>query len=168
MPDTQKVGEGVVVGQTGWQQKLEDGKTAFALDFVNRPEFAAALPSDMQPAAFVDKLFANAAVAPTQTERDALVAELTAANNSAQARADVLKKVAENPSLVQQEFDRAFVLMQYFGYLRRDPNSGPDSDFSGYDFWLRKLDDNGGDFQRAEMVKAFISSDEYRSRFGHR
>ena len=91
--------------------------------------------------------------------------ELTAANNSAQARADVLKKVAEHPALVRQEFDRAFVLMQYFGYLRRNPNGGPDTNFDGYNFWLKKLDDNGGDFIRAEMVRAFIESTEYRNRF---
>ncbi|HEV7892197.1 MAG TPA: hypothetical protein VGP08_16240 [Pyrinomonadaceae bacterium] len=37
---------------------------------------------------------------------------------------------------------------------------------AGWKFWLGKLDDNGGDFVRTEMVKAFISSDEYRHRFG--
>jgi len=162
MPDTQKIGEGVVVGQAGWEQKLEESKTAFALDFVNRSEFASAMPAAMTPDAFVDRLFSNAGVSPSQPERDALVSELTAANNSAQARADVLRKVAENPSLVQKEFDRAFVLMQYFGYLRRDP------DASGFNFWLSKLDQFGGNFVQAEMVKAFISSTEYRERFGHR
>ena len=49
--------------------------------------------------------------------------------------------------------------MQYLGYLRRDP------DESGYEFWLAKLNQFGGDFARAEMVKAFLSSDEYRRRF---
>jgi len=57
-------------------------------------------------------------------------------------------------------------LMQYFGYLRRDPNVTPDSDYSGYDFWLTKLNQFNGNFVNAEMVKAFISSDEYRHRFG--
>jgi len=57
------------------------------------------------------------------------------------------------------------VLMQYFGYLRRDPNQGPDTDFAGYDFWLNKLDRFIGNFVDAEMVKAFISSAEYRQRF---
>jgi len=57
------------------------------------------------------------------------------------------------------------VLMQYFGYLRRDPNQGPDTDFAGYDFWLNKLDRFNGNFVDAEMVKAFISSAEYRQRF---
>jgi len=56
--------------------------------------------------------------------------------------------------------------MQYFGYLRRNPNSGPDSDFSGYNFWLGKLDEFNGNFIQAEMVKAFLDSIEYRRRFG--
>jgi hypothetical protein len=50
--------------------------------------------------------------------------------------------------------------MQYFGYLRRDPDAG------GFNFWLSKLNDFNGDYIRAEMVKAFISSIEYRQRFG--
>ena len=56
--------------------------------------------------------------------------------------------------------------MQYFGYLRRNPNDTPDADYSGYDFWLTKLNQFNGDYQKAEMVKAFISSREYRQRFG--
>ncbi|HST50767.1 MAG TPA: hypothetical protein VLJ61_02060, partial [Pyrinomonadaceae bacterium] len=80
-------------------------------------------------------------------------------------RASALRSVAESQSLQQSEFDKAFVLMQFFGYLRRDPDASPDSDFSGYDFWLAKLDSFGGDFRAAEMVRAFISSDEYRQRF---
>ena len=68
--------------------------------------------------------------------------------------------------LAQQEFNRAFVLMEYFGYLRRNPNDAPDSDFSGYNFWLTKLNQFNGDFVKAEMVKAFITSSEYLKRFG--
>ncbi|MET0647309.1 MAG: DUF4214 domain-containing protein, partial [Pyrinomonadaceae bacterium] len=66
----------------------------------------------------------------------------------------------------QREFNRAFVLMQYFGYLRRAPNESPDSNFDGYNFWLSKLNQFNGDFVRAEMVKAFILSNEYQQRFG--
>ena len=55
--------------------------------------------------------------------------------------------------------------MQYFGYLRRDPDSAPDSNYTGYQFWLAKLDQFDGDFLQAEMVKAFIESTEYRQRF---
>jgi hypothetical protein len=73
--------------------------------------------------------------------------------------------VAENSLLAEQEFNQAFVLMQYFGYMRRDPDTGPDTDFSGYNFWLNKLNDFGGNFQNADMVKAFLVSGEYRGRF---
>jgi hypothetical protein len=52
------------------------------------------------------------------------------------------------------------------GYLRRNPNDAPDSDYSGYDFWLTKLTQFDGNFVNAEMVKAFILSGEYRGRFG--
>ena len=47
-----------------------------------------------------------------------------------------------------------------------DPNAAPDTSFEGYDFWLGKLNEFGGDYIRAEMVRAFIESGEYRKRFG--
>jgi len=72
----------------------------------------------------------------------------------------VLLKIIENDSFAQGEFNPAFVRMQYFGYLRRDP------DPAGFQFWLAKLNHFGGDFRAAEMVRAFISSTEYRARFG--
>jgi len=79
-----------------------------------------------------------------------------------------LRRVAENPDFAQLEFNRAFVLMQYFGYLRRNPNDPPEPnlDYAGYNFWLTKLNNFGGNFVNAEMVKAFITSSEYRHRFG--
>jgi hypothetical protein len=64
------------------------------------------------------------------------------------------------------DFSPQFVLMQYYGYLRRNPTDPPDSDDSGYQFWLAKLNSFGGDFRSADMVKAFITSIEYRARFG--
>jgi hypothetical protein len=98
----------------------------------------------------------------SQTERDRLVSDLS---SGAMTRTEVLRAVAEDPDLVSSEFNRAFVLMQYFGYLRRDPNTGPDADFAGYNFWLHKLDQFNGNYIDAEMVKSFISSAEYRQRF---
>ena len=97
------------------------------------------------------------------TERDQLVSDLTA---KAKTRGQVLRTIAEHTNLVNAEFNRAFVLMQYFGYLRRNPNDAPDNDYTGYEFWLTKLNQFNGDYLNAEMVKAFISSSEYRKRFG--
>jgi hypothetical protein len=61
--------------------------------------------------------------------------------------------------------------MQYFGYLRRNPDDigfdgQPDPNFNGYNFWLTKINQHNGNFIQAEMVKAFIVSIEYRRRFG--
>jgi hypothetical protein len=102
-------------------------------------------------------------IIPENAFRDALVAGL---NAGTETRATVLRKVAEAEELSLRESNRAFVLMQYFGYLRRNPFDSPDADFSGYTFWLNKLNSANGDFRAAEMVKAFISSSEYRKRFG--
>ncbi|HYE15589.1 MAG TPA: choice-of-anchor Q domain-containing protein [Pyrinomonadaceae bacterium] len=164
LADTRQIGEGVIVGTPGWPEKLEANKDAYMLEFVQRPEFLAAYPSTMTPAQFVDALNANAGGALSQEERDQQVAALSA-DNTAQGRADVLRAVAEDEQLRQAEFNKAFVLMQYFGYLRRNPNDAPDTGFGGYNFWLGKLEEFGGDWRRAEMVRAFIESIEYRRRF---
>ncbi|HEX3557594.1 MAG TPA: DUF4214 domain-containing protein [Pyrinomonadaceae bacterium] len=157
----QAAAQGVVVGHAGWEQKLEDNKRSVAAAWVASPEFHARFDG-LSDDRFVDALFANAGMHPSQAERDGLVAGLSAGTET---RATVLRKVSDDAQLRQQEQNRAFVLMQYFGYLHRNPDEGPDVDMSGYNFWLRKLDDNGGDFQKAEMVKAFIESGEYRHRF---
>jgi cytochrome c peroxidase len=167
-PDSQKIGLGVVVNQAGWETALENNKQAFASEFVQRPRFANAFPSTLTPAQFIDSLFANSGVVPSPTDRTAAINEFGAAANTADvsARARALRLVSENTTFSQQEFNRAFVLMQYFGYLRRNPNDAPDADYQGYSFWLNKLNSFNGDFVSADMVKAFISSVEYRQRFG--
>src|SRR5258705_4559365 len=90
----------------------------------------------------------------------------TTADSDARGRA--LRRVAETSIFTQQEKNRAFVLMEYFGYLRRNPNDPPEVglNFDGYNFWLGKLNEFNGNFVDAEMVKAFIVSGEYRHRFG--
>ena len=168
LPDTQRLAQSVVVGQTGWETVLENNKQAFATEFVQRSRFSSALPTSMTPAQFVDKLFLNAVVTPSATDQQAALNEFGSATNTSDvaARARALRDVAENSVFNQQEFNRAFVLTQFFGYLRRDPNSGPDTDYTGYDFWLTKLNQFNGNYINAEMVKAFITSTEYRQRFG--
>jgi CHRD domain/Calx-beta domain len=81
-------------------------------------------------------------------------------------RAKALRLVAESDYFRMKEFNRAFVLLEYFGYLRRNPDDLPDNNLDGFDFWLTKLNQFNGNFVEAEMVKAFIKSTEYRGRFG--
>jgi hypothetical protein len=117
----------------------------------------------MSAADFVDKLNSRAGNPLSATERNQLVSDLS---TNAKTRAQILRAIAEHQNLVSAEVNRAFVLMQYFGYLRRNPNDPPDSDYTGYDFWLTKLNQFNGNYVSAEMVKAFINSGEYRNRFG--
>ncbi|HEX8293841.1 MAG TPA: hypothetical protein VF570_18900, partial [Pyrinomonadaceae bacterium] len=161
---TQRIGQNVVVNQGDWRAQLDANKQAFFLEWVQRPDFLARHPETLSAAEFVGLLNTTAGSPLDAAERDALAAQL-AADNSAQGRAAALRRLAEHAELSRREFNRAFVLMQYFGYLRRDPDAAPDADFAGYSFWLSKLDEFNGDFVAAEMVKAFINSVEYRQRF---
>ncbi len=165
LSDTQSIGQGVVVGVTGWEERLEANKRLFIDSFVLRTRFLSRYPISTTPEAYVDSLNANAGGALLQEERDALVADL---KSGAKTRAQVLRAVAEHANVVRREFNQAFVLMQYFGYLRRNPDDAPEPglNFNGYNFWLGKLNEFNGNYINAEMVKAFITSDEYRKRFG--
>lgn len=162
MRDLQEISRGVVVNSPGWPQKLADNQTKFAEQWINRAPFKASYDG-LSNNTYVNALYANAGIVPPQAEKESLVAALDTAKMD---RAAVLLEVAANATFRQHEQNSAFVLMQYFGYLRRDPNAAPDSDLSGFNFWLNKLNSFNGDFQQAEMVKAFITSFEYRQRFG--
>ena len=166
LTDTQRIGRDVIVNSLGWEQKLEANKQAYALEFVRRARFNADFPATLTAAEFVSKLDENAGGVLTADERAQLVAALGATPSDAAKRAAALRQVAEHAQLRQREFNRAFVLMQYYGYLRRDPDTGPNTDFTGWKFWLDKLNQFDGDYRRAEMVKAFLESIEYRQRFG--
>ena len=94
----------------------------------------------------MDRLNANAGNPLSSTERNQLVNDLA---TNAKTRAQVLRAVAEDEDLKNAEFNRAFVLMQYFGYLRRNPDDPQDSDHTGYDFWLTKLNQFNGNYINA-------------------
>ncbi|HEX5709559.1 MAG TPA: Calx-beta domain-containing protein [Pyrinomonadaceae bacterium] len=168
LPDARAVGAGVTDGAPGWEQLLAARKDAFAAEFVARPAFAAALPATLTPAEFVAALDANTGDSLSSTERAAAVAEFGAAATSADlaARKRALRRVVENALFAARERSPSFVRMQYYGYLQRNPEDPPNTDLSGYDFWLAKLNEHGGDMVAAQMVRSFITSGEYRSRFG--
>jgi glucose/arabinose dehydrogenase len=155
VPDARAVGQNLIVGRSGWEQLLETNKQAFVNAWVQRPAFVSAY-GGLGDDAYVDTLISHTGVAFTTAERNALVSSLV---NQTATRASVLRRIAEDPRFVSLKFNETFVMMEYFGYLRRDP------DQAGYDFWLDKLNLFGGNFEQAEMVKAFITSIEYRNRF---
>jgi len=153
--DRQGLQRNYVVGAPGADGQLEANKQAYFNELIGRPEFVTRY-GGMSNAQYVDALIANTGVPVAPAERDLLINGL---NAGSETRATVLRKVAEKPAYKQAEFNRIFVLMEYFGYLKRDP------DAPGYNFWLDKLNSFNGNFINAEMVKAFISSSEYRLRF---
>jgi hypothetical protein len=156
--DARQVGEGVIDGQEGFEQKLEDNKQAYATEVATSAAYIARFPLSQTAAEYVDALFASAMVTPTVAERDAAIAAFGVGATA--GRVAALRRVTDSNSLRQAEFNAAFVLMQYFGYLRRNP------DASGYNFWLVKLNQFNGNFINADMVESFITSGEYIHRFG--
>ena len=138
--------------------QLEQSKTVFANLFVQRSAFTAQYPTSLTPEQYVDALNSNTGGSLTQAQRDALVTGLKA---GPETRSTVLRKIADNQSFIDREYNASFVLTQYFGYLRRDPDEG------GYLFWLGQVNRfpirNVG-IQHA-MVCSFITSPEYQQRF---
>jgi hypothetical protein len=161
LPDARQASRGVVVNTPGWEKTLDENTRAFLDEWVTRPDFKFNF-DQFDDAQFVDHLIENAGVTLAPGARDSLIADLSAGR---QTRANVLRAIAEDEGFGRKEFGPAFVLMQYFGYLQRDPDKGRDTNMDGFNYWLSKLEGFGGDYRRAEMVKAFIASDEYRARF---
>jgi|GEM_PF-1882135 len=168
LKDTQRIGQGVIVLRSDWERQMENNKQAYAGEFVQTPRFMNAFPSTLTPTEFVDKLNQNAGNVLSTLERVSAINLFGGANDisNATARAQAVRQVAEDSDLYRAEFNRAFVLTEYFGYLRRNPNDEADADYTGYDFWVTKLNQFKGNYLDAEMVKAFLSSIEYQQRVG--
>lgn len=129
---------------------LEASKQAFAEEWVQRPEFVSKYPAHLTSTQFVDALLRTA----SQSSGVELSGGL-----AKDSRAQTVRLVVESPAFQRAEYNRAFVLMQYFGYLHRDPEQG------GYDFWLNVLNNTDANNFRG-MVCSFITSAEYQNRFG--
>lgn len=134
---------------------LEANKDAFANDWTGRATFLQAYPATMTVDQFVNKLFDTAGLVPFTAERQQLIADM----QNGKTRAQALRGVIEISDFKTREYNPSFVLMQYFGYLRRDSDQG------GYDFWLNVLNNRAPNNYRG-MVCSFITSREYQERFG--
>ncbi|HEV2829565.1 MAG TPA: Calx-beta domain-containing protein [Pyrinomonadaceae bacterium] len=158
MRQIQEISNGIVVGRPGWHEQLESSKLAFVQRYYDDDRLVLSFGrTDEQ---YVDLLFeyvkTYSGITLPVTKRDNLIQTLQA---GIKTRSEVLLQVADDEQFKAALFNQVFVLMQYWGYLRRDPDN------EGYDFWLRKLDQFNGNYINAEMIKAFINSIEYRSRF---
>jgi hypothetical protein len=170
--DMGQVSEGIVVNGQISGPVVEANRNRLAAEFVLRPEFVAKY-GGLNNTLYVQELFNTTGIASTAAEKQALVDGLT---NGTETRANVLRKIVDGTvvnneanvpftttygqAFYNQEYRRVFVYMEYIGFLRRNP------DAAGFNFWLGKLNFFNGDPFQAEMVRSFILSPEYRSRFG--
>ncbi|HEX8844560.1 MAG TPA: PQQ-dependent sugar dehydrogenase [Pyrinomonadaceae bacterium] len=133
--------------------QLENNKAAFVKEFMARTEFRNKYDSLTTPTAYVDGLLQTAGL-PNHPTRGFWINGLS---NGTLTRADVLRGLVDSAEVYNKFYTEAFVVMQYFGYLRRDPDIL-------YLEWIRIMNENNGDYRG--MISGFINSPEYRKRFG--
>jgi hypothetical protein len=130
--------------------ELEAAKLAFIAEFMSRPAFVATY-NGLTDTQYVDTLLTTSQI--TSPNRNFWIAAL---GNGTRTRTTVLRDISESPEVYNKYYNQAFVVMQYFGYLRRQPDAR-------YLDWITQLDSTG-DFRG--MINGFINSVEYRARFG--
>ena len=137
--------------------ELEANKVAFVLEFMSRPEFVnrySVINTDA--AGFVDAVLQTMGL-PNHPSRQSYINLLNSHGNSQQGRALVLRAIVESVEAYNKYYNEAFVIMQYFGYLRRTADAS-------YLDWIKTMNENGGDYRT--MINGFLNSSEYRLRFG--
>jgi hypothetical protein len=144
-PDMIKIG-----GSQSPEQEVIS-KNEYMNAFIQKSEFKN-LYDALDNSGYVNKLEQTAGV--TLSNKADLIAAL---NGGQQTRAQVLRNVIESQQVFDKFFNRGFVSMQYFGYLRRDP------DTIGFQNWLNTLNADPNNFRH--MIFGFIYSTEYRARF---
>jgi hypothetical protein len=135
-------------------EQLEANKVAFVNEFMTRSDFQTKYGALSDPTAYVDALLQTVGL-PTHPGRQGWITGLT---NGSLGRGQVLRSLVESTEVYQKYYTEAFVIMQYFGYLRRS------ADIS-YLQWIQTMNSNGGDYR--VMINGFLNSAEYRLRFGN-
>ncbi len=139
---------------------LDAARNAFADRFVEREEFQQRYLDGTTAEAFADSLLAtisNSSGIDLSSERSALIDKYRTGTSMNDSRSLVLREVIERAAFQRAVYNQSFVIMQYFGYLRRNPDEG------GYRFWLKVLDGEPANYRG--MVCSFLTSTEYQRRF---
>lgn len=135
-------------------QQLEANKAAFVNEFMARAEFQNRYGATFNnPTAYVDALLQTVGL-PNHPSRGFWINGLT---NGSLTRAQVLRGLVDSAEVQLKYYNEAFVIMQYFGYLRRTADGA-------YVNWINVMNQTGGDYR--VLINGFMNSSEYRKRFG--
>jgi subtilisin family serine protease len=142
---------------------LDASKVTFANAFVQRQEFITKYQGTGKSSqGFVDLLIAtihDSSGVDITGQRDTLLNLYDSGNDVTESRSLTVRAAIEDAGFKQAVYNPSFVLMQYYGYLHRDPEQ------DGYLFWLDVLNNREPGNYRG-MVCSFITSAEYQLRFG--
>jgi len=130
--------------------QLEAAKVAFINGFMARPAFVNTY-NPLTNQQYVDTLLNTAGI--MLSSRQTMINGL---NASTLTRAQVVRQIVESTEVSTKYNHQAYAVMEYFGYLRRQPDSF-------YLQWIAVLDATS---DPRGMVTGFVTSQEYRNRFG--
>jgi hypothetical protein len=148
-------------GQVIGGESLVTSKETFLEQFVERQEFIEKYGATSSAESYVDALLQTvrqSSGVDLSSERATLIDKYNLIRDNKEKRPEVLKDVIEAAAFKQAVYNPSFVLMEYFGYLKRDPET------AGYNFWLNVLNNKEPQNYRG-MVCSFITSAEYQLRF---
>jgi hypothetical protein len=153
--DLRALGRELYPGAPDWKEKLKENTRALCEEWATRATFKDRYDG-LTNEQYVSALSANAELNLSDRERLDLAADLAAGRET---RPSLLVRLSGSSRLYGRDYNRAYLLCHYFGYLRRNPDDPPDHDLAGYDFWLQQLD-RTGDYRG--VTRAFIEADEYK------
>jgi hypothetical protein len=151
MADLRKLGSDLYVRSSAWEEILEKNKQALCDHWIQEPSFQKRYDG-VSDTEYIAALAANAGL--SLSERDGLSPMAGRENH-----ATILRRISTVPKFVSREYNAAYVLCHYFGYLKRNPDDAPDRDLSGYNYWRQQLD-RTRDYRG--LTRAFLESDEYK------
>ena len=153
--DAGLAGRGVLAGLEERDRQFQNSVSEFAETIATRADFKQKYDA-LDDAHYVERLFANAGIAPDDAERASLIEGL---KEKRETRGSVMLKIADDKRLVARERERSLVLLHFFAYLRRNPDDPPDRDMKGFDYWVSEVKKHGGD----DLAKAFAASIERKA-----
>ncbi len=154
MSDLRRLGHDLYPGSSGWLERLSMNEQALCDEWTQRPDFGQRY-NNSAPGEYVNTLFANASLPPGRDTSDLA----TALTKGRETRATILRRISTDRRLFSRDYNAAYVLCHYFGYLKRNPDETPDRDLTGYNFWRQQLD-RTHDYRG--ITRAFLESDEYK------